>query len=197
MFCPRCGSSQAEELKFCKACGANLSAVRKVVDTRESGEKFGWSKPWAAEMLMSGEEASRRQQEIRRHKEITSATRRYQEIKAGVITGSTGVALAVFLSVFMDGIIRSGNVSTAAAEIISHLWVVGVIPLLIGIALIINGYFVSKKMVAQQNEKPEPDRLANEPQRQALRSAETGEIIPSTFSVTEGTTQHLGSSNRR
>ena len=64
MFCPRCGSNQSEELKFCKVCGANLYAVRQVVDTREIGEKFDWSKTWVAEMFLSGEEAERRKVEM-------------------------------------------------------------------------------------------------------------------------------------
>ncbi len=53
MFCPQCGASQDEELKFCKLCGANLYAVRQVVGTRETGEKFDWSKTWVAEMFLS------------------------------------------------------------------------------------------------------------------------------------------------
>lgn len=155
MFCPRCGSGQDDELKFCKACGANLFAVRQVVNARETSEKFDWSKTWLAEMFMSGEEAERRESERRRLRGITRATRRYQEIKAGVITSSAGLALAIVLNVFMEGIIRSGRISAAAAEIISHLWVAGIIPLFVGIALIINGYFVSKKMVelAEQSQK--------------------------------------------
>ena len=51
MFCPRCGSTQSEELKFCKSCGANLSAVRQAVDTRETGGKIDWNKTWVAEMF--------------------------------------------------------------------------------------------------------------------------------------------------
>jgi len=199
MFCPRCGSSQADELKFCKACGANLFAVRQVVDARETGEKFDWSKTWVAEMFMSGREAQRLELEMQRLKGITPATRRYQEIKAGVITSSVGVAVSIFLSIFMEGIIRSGRVSTAAAEIISHLWVVGVIPLFVGIALMINGYFVSKKIVelSKQNEQGGLDRLDNETELRALRSADTNEFAQSNFSVTEGTTKHLGTSNQR
>jgi len=199
MYCPRCGVSQAEELKFCKACGANLFAVRKVVDARETDEKFDWSKTWVAEMFMSGQEAQRRELEIRRLQGITPATRRYQEIKAGVITSSVGLALAIFLNVFMGGIIDSGRVSAAATQILSHLWVVGVIPLFVGIALIINGYFVSKKIVelSEKNEKAELDRPENETTPHALRSADTNEFVPSRFSVTEGTTKHLESSDRR
>jgi hypothetical protein len=189
MFCPRCGSTQSEELRFCKACGANLLAVRQVLDPRESPEKFDWSKTWVAEMFMSSEEVKRRQLEMQRQSGITPAIRRYQEIKAGVITGSVGVGIAVFLSVFMEGIIRSGNVSFGAAEILSHLWVAGVIPMVVGVALIVNGWFVSKKIVELSKEE---GQLEPHPNSQALRSGETADFGPSEFSVTEGTTKHLG-----
>ncbi len=199
MYCPRCGSSQSEELKFCKACGANLYAVRQVVDAREAGQKFDWSKTWVAEMFMSGEEATKRQLEMERRRGITPATRRYQEIKAGVITSSIGVGVAIFLSVFMEGIIRSGQVSSAAAEILSHVWVAGVIPFFVGAALIINGYFVSRKLVDlwQQDHQLGTGRPDDEPARHSLRPADTNEFGPSNFSVTEGTTKHLSASNER
>ena len=43
MFCPQCGSTQSDELKFCKSCGVNLDAVREVAAMRPAGEKFDWS----------------------------------------------------------------------------------------------------------------------------------------------------------
>ena len=194
MFCPRCGSGQSEELKFCKACGANLLAVRQVLNP-EASKTFDWSKTWVAEMFMSAEETERRRWEMERRRGITPATRRFQEIKAGIITTSAGMGLAVFLSVFMEGIIRSGKVSAAAAEIISHLWVVGVIPLFVGIALIVNGYFVSKKIVelAQRGETPEPNNL-NDANLHLLRTGETTPFMAPGSSVTEGTTKHLNAS---
>jgi hypothetical protein len=191
MYCPRCGSTQSDELRFCKACGANLLAVRQVLDPAESSEKFDWSKTWVAEMFMSSEEVKRRQLEMQRQRGITPAVRRYQEIKAGVITSSVGVAIAIFLSVFMEGIIRSGKVSFAAAEILSHLWVAGVIPMLVGVSLIVNGWFVSRKIVELSKEESQLEPHPNPPP-QALRSGETNEFASSEFSVTEGTTKHLG-----
>jgi hypothetical protein len=71
MFCPRCGSTQDDQLKFCKSCGANLFAVRQVVDTRDPGKNFDWSNTWVAEMFMSGEEAARRKIEIERQQGLT------------------------------------------------------------------------------------------------------------------------------
>src|SRR5215211_3556145 len=146
MFCPRCGSTQEEELKFCKSCGANLYAVRQVVDSREPNQKLDPNKPWFAEMAIHDAQSKRRQDELDHRRGIAPEVRRYNEIKAGVITASAGTGIATFLFIFMQGLILSGKVSPGAAEILSRLWVAGLIPVLIGLALIINGVFVSKKL---------------------------------------------------
>src|SRR6266545_6832604 len=77
MFCPKCGSTQSDELRFCKSCGANLLAVRQVVDTRETGESFDWGKTWVAEMFMSPGEMKRRKEELERQRGITPEVKRY------------------------------------------------------------------------------------------------------------------------
>jgi hypothetical protein len=88
MYCPRCGSSQSEELKFCKSCGANLYAVRQVVERQETGEKIEGSKPWFADIAVSDAASKRRKDELDHRRGITPEVRRYTEIKGGVITGS-------------------------------------------------------------------------------------------------------------
>lgn len=199
MFCPKCGSTQSDELKFCKLCGANLFAVRQVVDTRETAEGFDWSKTWVAEMFMSPQELKRRKEELERQRGITPEMKRYNEIKAGVITGTVGIGIAIFLYVFMQGIILSGNVSPNSAEILSRLWIAGVLPLFVGIALMINGVWVSKKLVeiARRNSQDAPSSLEEDVNPQSLEPADTTEFIPSDFSVTEQTTKHLRSSGQK
>ena len=136
MFCPKCGgSSQNEALKFCNFCGANLYAVRQVVDTREKGEKLDWSKTWVADMLLSEGERKRRERDLEIQRGITPEVKRLNEIKGGVIATSVGVAVTIFLFVLMQGIIRSGNVTSGDVEILSRVWVAGLIPLMIGIGL--------------------------------------------------------------
>lgn len=198
MFCPRCGSSQSEDMKFCKACGANLYAVRQVVDNREIGEKFDWNKTWVTEMFLSAEEKKKRKAELERQRGITPEVKRYTEIKAGVIITSIGLALAFFLYVFMEGLILAGKASSDNAEILSRLWIAGVIPLFVGIALMVNGFFVSKKMieeVARRTAEPGPSPALPDTSPDSLPNADATEFIPTRFSVTEETTKHLRSSD--
>lgn len=196
MYCPQCGSNQGEDVKFCKLCGANLYAVRQVVATRDTGEKFDWSKSWVTEMFLSEGERKRRAEELEYKRGITPEVKRYKEIKAGVIVSSVGIAMLIFLKVFMEGIILSGNVPPDAAVIISRVWIAGVIPFFIGIALLINGLLVSKRLVElakQRGRQIEGHALESGAEAQQLRAADTTEFIPSDFSVTEDTTKHLRS----
>lgn len=167
-----------------------MFAVRQVVDTRETDEKFDWSNTWVAEMFRSAGENKRLKLESERRAGITPEMKRVTEIKAGVITSMVGIGTAILLFVLMQGIILGGNVSQTAIEVLSRLWIVGVVPLFVGLALIINGVVVSKRLIelAKQPTELTPGEGTEE---RALPSADTNEFAPSHFSVTEGTTKHL------
>jgi hypothetical protein len=139
MFCPQCGETQDDQLKFCKACGANLFAVRQAMALRETEEKFDWTKTWVAEMFLTQGERDRRNEELERQRGITPEVKRLREMKAGVITASVGIGVAIFLVGLMEGIIESGAVSPVAVSILSKIWVVGVIPFFVGIGLLLSG----------------------------------------------------------
>ena len=192
MFCPQCGNKQSDDLKFCNLCGANLYAVRQVVGTREAGEKFDWSKTWVAEMMLSDAERKKRQGDFEQKHGLTPEIKRYNEIKGGVITSSVGIALMVFLF-FIGMAIYRVSPNDPEMEIIRSVWIAGFIPFMVGLALIFNGLFISKKIVELQRrarglEPHEPPKGAEQP---SLKSADTSEFIPTGFSVTEGTTKHL------
>jgi hypothetical protein len=206
MWCPRCGSSQRvwwrtqdvlEELTFCKECGANLYAVREVVDKPEkstkslTGTRPGWLRGFNPPRRQLGGNTL----EIARG--LTPEVKRYNEIKGGIITGSVGVALMIFLHVFMPGIIIGGKVPNDAAEILSRIWIAGVIPVFVGLALIFNGVFISKKALASSKRAPNSTSELTGDETPALRSANTAEFLPANFSVTENTTRHLNQKEER
>lgn len=190
MICPRCSSTQNDDVKFCKFCGANLQAVREALETRDP-KKFDWSNTWVAEMFMSAEAQELRKQEMERRLGITPTVKRYQEIKAGVITSCVGIGVAIFLFVFMQGVIP--KVDPEEAEILRRVWVAGVIPFFVGLALMINGAVVSKRLADLQERKGMgPGSLEGPPNFQReLRPPDTSEFVPPGFSVTEQTTRHL------
>jgi hypothetical protein len=195
MICPRCASNQVDDIKFCTSCGANLQAVREALETPE-GKKFDWSNTWVADMFMSGQMAEVRKAEMERRLGITPEVKRYNEIKAGVIVSSVGIGVAIFLFFIMNAI---ANQSPAHdQELLRSIWVAGVIPFMVGLALIINGLLVSKKMVQViEREQQKNSPLGEGMPARSLRAADTSEFIPTNFSVTDQTTRHLESTERK
>jgi hypothetical protein len=197
MICPRCSSNQTDEVKFCTVCGANLQAVRQVLDSPQTDDRFNWNNTWLAEMFMSAEEQKRRKAALELARGVTPEIKRYNEIKAGVITSSIGIALSIFLFVFMSGVAASSKVSADAAGIISNLWIAGVIPFFVGVALMVNGLVVSKKLVEIARREKNQQELESGPTPASLRPANTNEFLSTPFSVTEQTTQHLKTSDKK
>ncbi|HEX5734509.1 MAG TPA: hypothetical protein VF131_16860 [Blastocatellia bacterium] len=179
-------------MKFCKSCGANLHAVRQAVTTRETGEKIEWSKSWG--------ELKRRQMELEMY--LSPEEKRYKEIKAGVITSCVGIAGMIFLYILMQGIILGGDIPPTAAEILSRVWVAGVIPFFVGIGILINGLVVSKKLVELANRGPQQKETARilksagkNKENATLSSADWHESDSPQPSVTENTTRQLRDSS--
>lgn len=174
MFCPGCAIQVTDDTKFCKTCGANLRGVREAMTTR--GEQFDWSKTWVAEMFMSEEERERR-------RGVTPAQKRNNEIKAGVITTLVGIGAMIFLRFFLEAV--ANNESGNDAEIIRRVWLVGVVPALIGIGLLFNGIFLSRHNLRSQALPPLPDQLP------AKTTHQFAELPEASSSVIEHTTAHL------
>ena len=210
MFCPRCGSTQSDDIRFCKSCGSNIEAVRQAVDSPATIGKFDWKKTWMTEMMQSSEEAVRRAAEIERLQGITPEVKRLNEIKAGVITASVGVGSMILIFVIMNGIILGGRISPGDAELLSRVWIAGIIPFFVGMALIINGVFVTKRVpetADTSHENDNPNRTAvpaapttildGDSTNTYLPPPDTNELFPAAFSVTDETTRHLGEPMQR
>jgi hypothetical protein len=194
MFCPQCGSTQPDELNFCKSCGTNLSVLREALITGKPPAKFDWTQTWVAEMFQSSEQAIRKEKELERLKGITPEVKRRNEIKAGVITSSVGIGAMVFLYFLMQGIILAGDIKPGDEQILGRIWIAGFIPFMIGLALIINGAVVSTLFSGSGPEYSDNATgvLPAESSGEYLPPADTNDLFPAGFSVTDETTKHLG-----
>jgi hypothetical protein len=110
-----------------------------------TGNKVDWSKTWWAGMLYSQEELERMRAVTPEEKRISEEKKRLNEIKGGVITGLIGVGMMISFYFFFGAVADVAN--PKAAEIVSKLWLLGIIPTLIGAGLFINGFFISRRMV--------------------------------------------------
>lgn len=187
MFCPQCGTQATEAIKFCKQCGANLRAVQEAIWRPESQGAGDSGKNSVAEMI-------RARDEVQRRRGGTAAEKRLNEIKGGVITSAVGLGVTVFLFFLMNAV--AAGLPPHEAEIVRHIYLAGLIPFLIGLAITFNGLFISKRLVELRRERPPGDGPP------PLAGAETGEIArpamppAGDYSVTDETTTRLGESSR-
>jgi len=126
-------------------------------------------------------------------KKKTPEEKRLEELKAGVITSSVGFGLMVFLSLLFDAI--ASTINGPEGNILRSLWAVGLIPFMVGLGIIINGLFVSKRVVElkrQQELKDHQAPLFSAPNTSPVaRLVEPSQSPVSDFSVTETTTTKL------
>jgi len=190
MFCPQCGSSPADGLNFCNSCGANLKAVRQALTAGPQPNDDGISlgQTWLATMFLTGPERRAREEELERRRGITLEHKGARNIKNGTVTASVGLALTIVVFVIMQGIVSSADLNPVAVAILSRVWVAGLIPILVGIGLILNG-LGSKRWLANPAlkgaENGSPDRQAEWQDRQDRALAGPPD------SVTEATTRNL------
>jgi hypothetical protein len=169
--------------------------VREALQAPDSAGKFNWNNTWVADMFMSGQMAEARKLEMERRLGITPEVKRYNEIKAGVIVSCVGVGVTIFLLFLMNAI---ANYNPQNADILRSVWLAGLIPFMVGLALIINGVVVSKKMVEViEREQNKTKSLEEGPAPRGLKSPDTNEFVPVNFSVTDQTTRHLENSERK
>jgi|RhiMetdeSRZDD1v2_1073273.scaffolds.fasta_scaffold402342_1 zinc ribbon protein len=188
MYCPSCGTEVSDQTKYCTKCGINLRRVKGVLGKGGAGVKKGddWDPFWLEER--------RAMNEARRKK--TPEVKRLEEIKAGVITSSVGFGLMVFLSLLFDAV--ASTIEGPGGNILRSLWAVGLIPFMIGLGILFNGFFVSKRIVElkrQQEAKDQQSPLFSAPNTldtsPVARLVEPSQPQISDFSVTETTTTKL------
>ena len=185
MYCPSCGTEASDQTKYCTKCGVNLRRVRGVLGKGGASIRKGdeWEPAWV----------EYRRERIEARRKRTPEEKRLEEIKAGVITSSVGFGLMVFLSFLFDAI--ASTVDGPASNILRTLWVVGLIPFMVGLGVLFNGLIVSKRIVEvkrQQEQKDQQLPLFSAPNTsQVARLVEPSQSPISDFSITETTTTKL------
>lgn len=188
MFCPTCGIEANDQTKYCTRCGTNLRRIKGVMGKGGAGiaEHADWQRAtledWKAE------------REHRRKK--SPEEKRINEIKAGVITSSAGLGITIFLGFLFDAI--ASNASPGGQDILRAIPIAGLIPFLVGIGMIVNGYFVSRRLVELKHEEERERRRVEPPARiVAPDTSPVPRLVESTQpplperSVTETTTAQL------
>src|SRR5262247_2018061 len=185
MFCPSCGTESNDQTKYCTKCGVNLRRVKGVLGKGGASIRKGdeWEPAWV----------EYRRERIEARRKRTPEEKRLEEIKAGVITSSVGFGLMVFLSFLFDAI--ASTVDGPASNILRTLWVVGLIPFMVGLGVLFNGLIVSKRIVDLKRQQERKDRqapLISAPETSPVaRLVEPSQSPISDFSVTETTTTKL------
>jgi len=186
MFCPACGLQVNDDLKFCRQCGANLRGVRDAMTSNSAEGKSDWNKTWWAEIAHAH---AMKELGIG----VSPEEKSLNEMKGGVITSFVSVGLMIFLHFFFKVVTR-GNYDNFA-EMLRSLWLVGIIPFLVGISIIFNGLFISRRLVKLKEQQSQPATPTSQAPA-ALPAKTTDQLVanaaqPAGHSVTEDSTLHL------
>jgi hypothetical protein len=194
MYCPSCGTESGDQTKYCTKCGVNLRRVKGVLG--KGGAGVMEENHWDARVARLEERKARIEEWTKHRNERRKKTpeeKRLTEIKAGVIASSVGFGLMIFLGLLFNAI--ASTIDGPAANILRSLWAVGLVPFMIGLGVIFNGLFVSKRIVElkrAQERKDQQSPLFSAPNTSPVaRLVEPSQSPISDFSVTETTTTKL------
>jgi hypothetical protein len=193
MYCPSCGTETGDQTKYCVKCGVNLRRVQVALGKGDAGGRDG--NDWEPALLTDAHKARIEERRTRRDewRKKTPEEKRLNEMNAGVITSSVGFGLMVFLSLLFEAV--ASTIDGPAANILRSLWAVGLVPFMIGVGILFNGFFISKRIVEFKRQQEQPDQqpsLFSAPNTSPVaRLVEQAQSPISDFSVTETTTTKL------
>jgi hypothetical protein len=199
MFCPSCGSEERQISQFCRACGADLRAVRATLERPDAitasavsaRDEIGHAIADRIRELKKGSDLSKVAEEVlpQIEKFLESPhQRRLRGIREGVVTSAVGLGATVFFLVWglneRDVLFLTG---------------LGITVFLIGLGLIINAllFTVSKQHVPDHS--LEAGRIghiegANDHVTLVKSGLSTAEPLTPPPSITEQTTHQLADS---
>lgn len=200
MFCPECGAEDRQANQFCRACGLDMRRIPNAAGSPDSVTAAAIS---AREEI--GRSISSKIKDFRTPEELAEFTenvlpeiekfleppeqRRMRRLRAGTITASVGIGTAVGISLVA--------LATNEDEIM-FLAALGVVTFFIGIALILNGIFLTvpkgKSHGNSSAKEPAPTFEAPGGSTVQLPFPPASEVFNS---VTESTTRQLDEARAR
>ncbi|MFY9556068.1 MAG: hypothetical protein WAV47_15260 [Blastocatellia bacterium] len=199
MFCPSCGSEERQVSQFCRACGADLRAVRAAF---EKPDAITASAALAREEI--GRAIADRIRELKKASDLSKVAeevlpeiekflespqhRRLRGIREGVVTSAIGLGATLFFLIWGQFEIN-----------VLFLSGLGVTAFLIGLGLVVNAllFTVPREYVPDQSpDLPQTDLIEGAADRAMLVRSELSTADPLTPppSITEQTTHHLSDS---
>lgn len=201
MFCPACGLKEDRSVQFCRACGADLRAVRAVLDPGEVAEpsvaaareevaralaaRIKEGEWWQAGALTPEfeklfESPSARRERLRRQDE----QQRLARLRGGALTAAVGFGMAVLSALLL-------TLGSWAMFVLGPSLLV----LIIGLGVLANGLFFTLPRETRPGNRYDegrpafPDISTNDLNTPRGELHEAPPFPPA--SVTEQTTQHL------
>ena len=161
MFCPKCGQQENQNVQYCRQCGADLDAVRSVsLDSAKlggSGPKHEIARVFASKLenLRTPEELKQAATQILPELDKfleTPEEKKLRRVRYGSVVTLIGLGVAIGFSI----------VAAAVDEEIIVMAAFGFITFLIGLAMLINGYFFTiPKGRASNDELPQDTQSPN------------------------------------
>ena len=191
MFCPSCGTQTESGIKFCKKCGLALARVRGVMNGNETQSQSGqpsqpgWNE-WLKDQVIGPQKSPEE--------------KRLETIQNGLITTVAGIGGTIFLYFLMSAVAAN---EPREADIVGKIWLAGLIPTLVGLAMLFNAFFIGPKIVALKRREAlgEPDWMPVSNTHSTTNSIDTNSLEPPVaqalpaanfdYSVTEHTTARL------
>jgi hypothetical protein len=190
MFCPSCGAEERHPTQFCRACGADVRSVRLALEEPDAisasavraREEIGRAIAFKISELSTGKELAKVAEEVLPQIEKflePPEHRRLRRIRAGVILACLGLGGTIFLGLMKE--LTNDDIP----------WPAGLVPFFLGLALIINGIWLT--VPRPRIRSPYYDKGLIEP----APTSKTAEIDDAAgrhsraASVTENTTKHL------
>jgi hypothetical protein len=200
MFCPSCGTEERQLSQFCRVCGTDLRVVRTGLERPDTVTE---SAVTAREEI--GRAIAARIRDVQDSKDLKKVAEhvlpqiasflaspeevRLKRLRGGVVASAVGLGV-ILLSAIMAEVTHEDTLFIIAG--------VGLLALLIGLSIVVNGLFltVPMKRVLSEASEAKPETKPGVLPSTTARELRTPQSLSFPSSVTEHTTHHLSQAEK-